>query len=141
MRPTRRQTSSSAPTGRPGCTAGASRRSSRPGCGKSRTRRNGSLRRRSKLHSATTPNTQLHNSQLHNSTTPNPTTPNSRIIRGVWRWLAALAAATISVVAQQTSYDLVILNGRVVDPETGLDGVRNVGITGGRIAAVSPDAL
>src|SRR6185436_7565651 len=161
MRPTRRQTSSSAPTGRPGCTAGASRRSSRPGCGKSRTRRNGSLRRRSKLHSATTPNTQLHNSQLHNSqlhnsqhptpqlhnsqlhnsTTPNATTPKTRIIRGVWRWLAALAVATISVVAQQPSYDLVILNGRVVDPETGLDAVRNVGITGGRIAAVSPDAL
>ena len=59
----------------------------------------------------------------------------------MWRWLAALAAATISVVAQPTSYDLVILDGRVVDPETGLDAVRNVGITGGRIAAVSPDAL
>jgi amidohydrolase family protein len=59
----------------------------------------------------------------------------------VWRWLAALAAATISVVAQQASYDLVIVNGRVLDPETGLDAVRNVGITGGRIAAVSPDAL
>ncbi|MEE2776705.1 MAG: amidohydrolase family protein [Acidobacteriota bacterium] len=33
--------------------------------------------------------------------------------------------------------DLVILNGRVMDPESGLDAVRHVAITGGRITAVS----
>ena len=38
-------------------------------------------------------------------------------------------------------YDLVIAGGRVMDPETGLDGVRNVGIAGGRIAAVTPEPL
>jgi dihydroorotase len=35
------------------------------------------------------------------------------------------------------SYDLVIANGRVMDPESGLDAVRNVGIRGGKIAAIS----
>ncbi|NGZ14659.1 amidohydrolase family protein [Vibrio aestuarianus] len=38
-------------------------------------------------------------------------------------------------------FDVVIINGRVVDPETGLDAVRNVGIKGDRIAAVSTDKL
>lgn len=37
--------------------------------------------------------------------------------------------------------DLVILGGRVMDPDTGLDGVRNVAIVEGRIAAVTEDAL
>lgn len=34
-------------------------------------------------------------------------------------------------------YDLVVANGRVMDPESGLDAVRHVGITGGRIEVVS----
>ncbi len=38
-------------------------------------------------------------------------------------------------------YDLVIANGRVMDPESGLDGVRHVGIRGGRIEAVSETPL
>ncbi|GAA0266517.1 amidohydrolase family protein [Cryptosporangium japonicum] len=38
-------------------------------------------------------------------------------------------------------YDVVIRGGRVVDPETGLDGIRNVGICGDRIAAVSEAEL
>ena len=37
--------------------------------------------------------------------------------------------------AQQ--YDLVIEGGRVLDPETGLDAVRNIGILGGKIARIS----
>src|SRR5262245_25931082 len=41
--------------------------------------------------------------------------------------------------AQQ--FDLVIVNGRVVDPESGLDAVRSVGITGSKIAAISTDRL
>jgi dihydroorotase len=39
------------------------------------------------------------------------------------------------------SYDLVIAGGRVIDPASGLDGVRNVGITGGRIAELSSAPL
>jgi N-acyl-D-aspartate/D-glutamate deacylase len=47
--------------------------------------------------------------------------------------LAALAAG------QQ--YDLVIEGGRVIDPETGLDAVRNVAIRDGKIVRVSSDVL
>ncbi|MCR1783813.1 amidohydrolase family protein [Nocardioides carbamazepini] len=39
------------------------------------------------------------------------------------------------------SHDLAIVGGRVVDPETGLDAERNVGIVGGRIASVTADAI
>ena len=38
-------------------------------------------------------------------------------------------------------YDVVIRNGRVVDPETGFDGRANVGVIGGRIAAVTSQEL
>lgn len=38
-------------------------------------------------------------------------------------------------------YDLVITGGRVIDPETGLDAVRNVGIKEDRIAAISEEEL
>lgn len=39
------------------------------------------------------------------------------------------------------SYDLVIKNGRVMDPETGYDAIANVGIKGGRIAAITKDDI
>ena len=38
-------------------------------------------------------------------------------------------------------FDIVIVNGRVVDPETNLDAIRNVGIKGNRIAAISKRKL
>jgi N-acyl-D-aspartate/D-glutamate deacylase len=38
-------------------------------------------------------------------------------------------------------YDVVIANGQVMDPESGLDAIRNLGITGGKIRAVSVEAL
>jgi N-acyl-D-glutamate deacylase len=38
-------------------------------------------------------------------------------------------------------YDLVILNGRVMDPESGLDAVRNVGVKDGKIAAIEKGAI
>jgi N-acyl-D-aspartate/D-glutamate deacylase len=38
-------------------------------------------------------------------------------------------------------YDVVILNGRVIDPESKLDALRNIGIRGGKIAAISAKAL
>ena len=41
-----------------------------------------------------------------------------------------------SLLAAQT-YDVVLHRGRVLDPESGLDGVRDVGVTGKKIAAVS----
>jgi N-acyl-D-aspartate/D-glutamate deacylase len=39
------------------------------------------------------------------------------------------------------SYDIVITGGRVIDPETGLDAIRDVGIIGQSIAAVSGHAI
>lgn len=43
--------------------------------------------------------------------------------------------------AQGPSYDVVIAGGRVMDPESGLNAVRHVGIRDGRIAAVSERPL
>src|SRR3954452_6938927 len=39
------------------------------------------------------------------------------------------------------SYELVVANGRALDPESGLDAVRHVGIIGGKIAAISETPL
>lgn len=52
-----------------------------------------------------------------------------------------LIAAGVLAAAQPATLDLVIRGGRVIDPETGLDAVRNVGIGGGRITAVTADPL
>jgi len=52
--------------------------------------------------------------------------------------MAFLALAT-PLLAQ--TYDIVLANGRAMDPESNLDAVRHVGIRGGRIAAVSASPL
>jgi N-acyl-D-aspartate/D-glutamate deacylase len=54
-------------------------------------------------------------------------------------FLFFLALSTTIVSAQQ--FDLVLEGGRVMDPETGLDAVRNVGILDGKIVRVSSAAL
>src|ERR1041384_677517 len=41
----------------------------------------------------------------------------------------------------QARYDLVVANGRVIDPESKLDAVRHLGIRGGKIVAVSAAPL
>jgi N-acyl-D-aspartate/D-glutamate deacylase len=53
---------------------------------------------------------------------------------------AILLAMVAGVVSAQT-YDIVLTGGRVMDPESGLDAVRNVGIRGRSIAAISEGAL
>jgi dihydroorotase len=57
---------------------------------------------------------------------------------------AAASAATFArgartFAAQAASYDLIIRGGRVIDPSIRLDGIRDVAISGGRIAAVEPN--
>jgi N-acyl-D-aspartate/D-glutamate deacylase len=52
--------------------------------------------------------------------------------------LLCLAGATPA--AAQT-YDIVLSRGRVMDPESGLDAIRNVGITGDRIMRISAEPL
>ena len=42
---------------------------------------------------------------------------------------------------QTEQFDIVLSNGRVIDPETYLDGSYNVGIRGGQIAAISDQPL
>src|SRR6266436_848118 len=69
---------------------------------------------------------------------------------GGWRkWAAPVVLLTAIVVITAGSgasngtetYDLVIANGRVMDPESGLDAVRNVGIRSGKIAVISSGPL
>ena len=44
-------------------------------------------------------------------------------------------------IGQDAPLDLVILHGRVMDPESGLDAVRNVGVRGGKIVEITEAAL
>ena len=51
---------------------------------------------------------------------------------------------TLSLVAQvvaATEHTLVINNGRVIDPESGLDAIRHVGISGAEIVTISEQPL
>jgi N-acyl-D-aspartate/D-glutamate deacylase len=41
----------------------------------------------------------------------------------------------------ETQHDLVILNGRVIDPDSGLDAIRHLGVIDGRIATISQQQL
>jgi N-acyl-D-glutamate deacylase len=53
----------------------------------------------------------------------------------------ASIAALMALPTHAQDYDLVISNGRVMDPETLYDGVANVGIADGRIVTISRDPL
>ena len=58
--------------------------------------------------------------------------------------LVVLVFSVVIYSADQHSagnFDLVILRGQVIDPETKLDAVRNVGIRAGKIAAITSDAI
>jgi N-acyl-D-aspartate/D-glutamate deacylase len=53
--------------------------------------------------------------------------------------LLLLMLWTVTASAQQ--YDVVLEGGHVMDPETGVDAVRNIGIRDGKIARISSEAL
>jgi len=57
------------------------------------------------------------------------------------RLILLFAAVLLSTAMSAQQYDLVIAHGRVIDPETGLDAVRNVAIQNGKIARSSSAAL
>lgn len=69
--------------------------------------------------------------------------------RGTRRAAIALAmvastlyfAVRAGFAADEEKYDVVIANGRVMDPESGLDAVRTVGISAGKIRAISANPL
>jgi len=52
-----------------------------------------------------------------------------------------LLLSTGSTRAAIQDFDLVVANGRVIDPESGLDAVRSVGVRGGSIAAIEAGPL
>ena len=61
----------------------------------------------------------------------------------IWALMAGCALLLSASVpsAAAPSYDLVILHGRVMDPETGTDRIANLGMRTGRIAAISDHVL
>jgi N-acyl-D-aspartate/D-glutamate deacylase len=54
---------------------------------------------------------------------------------------AFVAVQHLRATPQGEAFDVVIANGRVMDPESGLDAQRNVGISGGKIRAISVEPL
>ena len=50
-------------------------------------------------------------------------------------------AIFLAALLHAQTYDLVVANGHVLDPATNLDAVRNIGISAGKIAAISASAL
>src|SRR5579883_699143 len=52
-----------------------------------------------------------------------------------------LLGLAVALACHAQRFDLVISNGHVMDPESGLDAVRNIGITAGRIRMISARAL
>lgn len=55
--------------------------------------------------------------------------------------LLLFCSVSFFLTAQTAVFDIVLSQGRVIDPETGLDGVRNVGIRGDRIVEISSTPL
>ena len=63
-------------------------------------------------------------------------------MRVLARALTLLAAASLATLLHaQQSFDLVIAGGRVIDPESGLNEIRNIGIRGRTIGAISASPL
>jgi len=54
--------------------------------------------------------------------------------------VAVLCPGAAATMAQGT-YDIVLVGGTVMDPESGLDAIRNVGIRGDRIATITDEPL
>lgn len=59
---------------------------------------------------------------------------------GAFVTLAALGVLA-GAPAHGRTYDLVVSHGRVMDPESRLDAVRNVGLSDGRIREITTDSL
>ncbi len=70
--------------------------------------------------------------------TTSTTKPPSSILFAV---VAIVAVAGCSSPPVVPPFDLVVANGRVMDPESRLDAVRHVGVRGGRIEAISQTPL
>jgi hypothetical protein len=56
-------------------------------------------------------------------------------------WPAFTLLVAFSQSAPGADYDVVISNGRVMNPASGLDSIRNVGISNGKIVILSREAI
>jgi len=65
----------------------------------------------------------------------------SRAILGLVPLLLAFVISGCTNGGAQESYDVVITGGRVMDPETEFDGIRNVGIKDGRIVTITEEEI
>jgi len=68
---------------------------------------------------------------------------SNQIFRPCLGFVFAAIVVALPAAAQPSTplYDIVLEGGRVMDPETGLDAVRNVGIRDGRIVRISSDSM
>ena len=66
---------------------------------------------------------------------------NRIVLTAILAGIAACGTAERETPGASTTYDIVISGGRVIDPESGLDAIRNVGITEGSIAAISTEPM
>jgi N-acyl-D-aspartate/D-glutamate deacylase len=65
-----------------------------------------------------------------------------KVVRAGLAILVVLSTTSSVVIGQsRAEFDIVFANGRVMDPESNLDAVRNVGIRNGKIAAISTRPL
>jgi adenine deaminase len=68
--------------------------------------------------------------------------PNAFVISKIATiMLLAIFGSFAVVPVQAQDFDLVILNGRVMDPQTKHDAVANVGVKDGRIAVITEDKI
>lgn len=81
-----------------------------------------------------------HHIPLHSSKTPWGARAIGYDRAGMLR-LGISLLLVLSLRAGAQEFDTAVVNGRVMDPETGLDAVRSIGIKNGRIAAISDDIL
>ncbi|MBV8207745.1 MAG: D-glutamate deacylase, partial [Acidobacteria bacterium] len=58
-----------------------------------------------------------------------------------YRLALGIVALLLPAIAFSQSYDVVIRGGRVLDPETGLDAVRDIGISNGKVQKISAEPL
>ena len=66
---------------------------------------------------------------------------NSRAMAAIAALLVFATVAPGALAQSSDRLDIVVAGGRVIDPQSGLDGVRNVGIRDGRIVTVTEEAL
>ena len=66
----------------------------------------------------------------------------NKLLKSLFVFLYAMIALPAFIYAQSnTIYDIVLVGGRVIDPETKLDAIKNVGISNNRITEISSQPL